>query len=106
MANTKITKAHIIAHLVSTLGPQTRATLLKMTCQIEGKPYRPASNNSYFQPHADPSSHTKRCYPSVYNSSLLVNGTLKVVGKQGNSLVYGLDVRGARLAAEYLDAKS
>ena len=100
----KVTKAHIISHLLATKGPMTKAELLSQTAAIEGKPYRPNSNVSYFMPVAQRGSpyYTNNGeYERMAKSSLVANGTIKVVGKQGNTLIYGLDVKGFEKAQEY-----
>lgn len=96
----KPTKAHIICSLITTHGPMTRAELLEATAKIEGKPYRPASNNSYFVPYADGRS------PSKAKHSLVANGTIQAVGKRGNALVYMNTLKGFTRAAEYLSWRS
>jgi hypothetical protein len=101
----KITKAHLICHFLTTFGPMTRAELLKLTAEKEGKPYKPRSNNSYFVPHRsfDPAFLKEADVERRRRSSLVANGTIKAVGKKGRALLYTLDTKGVERAAEFLD---
>lgn len=98
----KPTKAHIICHLIHTHGPMTKAALLEETAHIEGKPYRPDSNGSYFTPNPGTGPfYGKADQERMRKSSLVASGLIKVVGKHGNTLFYGLDVMGFEKVAEY-----
>lgn len=101
----KPTKAHIICHLLATHGPMGRADLLRLTAEVEGKPYKPTSNASYFVPFAKGNSpyYTAADYARMQKSSLVGNGYIAAVGKQGNALVYNNTPKGAAKAAEYAE---
>ena len=103
MAKNKITKAHIICNLLAVNGPMAKDELLRQTAIIEGKPYRPGSNGSYFHPVAQRGSpfYTRAHYDRQAKSSLVANGTIKVVAKQGNTFMYDLDTKGFLIAQEY-----
>lgn len=103
MAQTKITKAHIICHLLATNGPMTKSELLRQTAIIEGKPYRPNSNGSYFMPVVNIDLGYRRGddYEKLRKASLVANGTIKVVGKIGRELTYDLDAKGFMKVEEY-----
>ena len=97
----KITKAHIICNLIAKHGPMCKAELLKATALIEGKPYKSASNNSYFLPFKNPLAHGRRYGGVQSKTSLVANGTLEVVCKKGNTLFYGLTPKGVLKVEEY-----
>lgn len=99
----KPTKAHIICHLLATRGPMTKAELLQETARIEGKPYRPGSNISYFVPYNDLSGAYYMPSKSAMNGSLVYNGSITPAGKRGNSLLYVNTAKGMAKAAEYSD---
>lgn len=103
MAQTKITKAHIICHLLATNGPMTKSELLRQTAIIEGKPYRPNSNGSYFMPVVNGTSpyYSDKDWEIQRRQSLVANGTIKVVGKTGRELMYDLDAKGFSKVEEY-----
>lgn len=99
VTKTKITKSHIICHLLSVNGPMTKAELLRQTAVIEGKPYRAASNGGYFAPLNNPNS-SYRLY-GAHKTSLVANGSIEPVGKQGCALLYNLTPKGRKVAQEY-----
>jgi hypothetical protein len=107
MKQLNATKAHVISYLLSVRGPMTKDELLQAAALVEGKLYKKSSNSSYFAPRTSIrsfwrfGSHAAKMMERKNKASLVANGTIKVVGKSGQKHVYGLDVRGAALAAEY-----
>lgn len=113
----KLTKAHLYAWIVSTCGPLTRdeITYRGWVLQIGRKPaYKKSSNISYFLPapvryYSDRPKEEWGCmeydaerrYKLIEKTSLVCRGVLRVVGKRGRKLVYGLGPKGEKLAREY-----
>lgn len=81
----------------------TKADLLRQTAIIEGKPYKPNSNGSYFVPVVNNYLGYQRGddYEKLCKASLVANGSINVVGKQGNALLYNLTDKGRQVAQEY-----
>jgi len=89
VANLKgITKSHIFAYLIRVnKRALTRKELLKATAMIEGKPYLPASNVSYFSGPGN----------------IIDKKILKVAGKKGRALAYTLGEMGNAYSEKALE---
>lgn len=91
----KFTKAQLMAYLCALNGPLDSATLLKNVARLQGKPYIPTSNKSYFAPTSGMFGHNA--------SSVVVQGILQQVGKENKRMMYNCTGKGMVLAAQVIE---
>jgi hypothetical protein len=112
----KVTKNHRICHVIAALSAHgekpTRHKVMEMVCVMEGKPFKKRNNNCYWQPKKD---HFLCCglkisYPLTKGRKnpsacygVRFKELVKVIGKEGNSLVYALTAKGERCVKEFIE---
>lgn len=87
-----LTKPMIMAYVVAVNGPMTRLELMKQVAFIEGKPFIPTSNVSYF------SKTGMYTAPGVVEQKIL-----QPMGKNGNAIVYTFGTVGLELANKVIE---
>jgi hypothetical protein len=85
------TKFQLIPYVIVKNGPMDRDQILKAVAEIEGKPYVPTSNKSYFGA-SENSIDAKQ--------SVVVRGLIVPAGKVGGKIVYNVTSKGIMAAAE------
>jgi len=95
----RFTKWELIPYVVAVNGPMPKEEILRQVQRLQGRPYVPGSNHSYFMDDA-----RGRNFGLPEKKGVVSRGLLKVDHKKGNTLVYGLGELGKAEAKRLINA--